>query len=73
MPFTIFSHQAPILLFKKNSYAYFSMPWLIIGTIVPDLELPLRQNLVNLGPYEFYWGHSLFGQFFWTVPISILI
>ena len=73
MPFTLFSHQTPLLLVKRGRTPYLSNFWLILGTIIPDFELPFRENFHNIGFYEFYWGHSLIGQLFWTVPVSIVM
>ncbi len=69
MPFTLLSHQGPLIIFKKTNTKYITPFWLILGTIIPDLELPMRHSIHNIGPYSFYWGHSIFGQFFWTVPL----
>ena len=72
MPFTLLAHQAPALLLRNKSLRYFSIFWFSLGTIVPDLELLFRENFHSIYLFEFYWDHSLFGQFFWTIPISLV-
>lgn len=63
MPFT-FSHPAIILPFVFNK-KYFSVSGLIIGSMIPDFEYFIRMRV------SAEYGHSLFGVFWFDLPLSI--
>ncbi|MGN6419557.1 MAG: DUF4184 family protein [Pseudobacter sp.] len=66
MPFT-FSHIVAVLPFRKNTPQLFSMPALIIGSMVPDFEYFLRMTLYG------HYGHTLPGIISFDLPVGILL
>lgn len=66
MPLT-FCHPAAVLPFKTFPKKWFSMIGLIIGSMIPDFEYFLRMR-INSGI-----GHSIYGIFFFDLPLSILV
>jgi len=64
MPFT-FAHPAAILPLKDKRL--FNRLALVLGTMAPDFEY-----FLHLKPYEVY-GHSFLGQFFYNLPLVLVI
>jgi hypothetical protein len=67
MPFTFFSHQAPVLPLKRAWPHYFSGQALVLGSMSPDFEFFLTGKPA-WGP-----GHSLVGQFIFCLPMTLLM
>jgi len=64
MPNPIISHQAPVLYLKMKFPKWIDGVAICIGAFVPDLTLTIEIRHVT---------HSLIGQLYWTVPITILL
>lgn len=66
MPFT-FAHPAAIIPFWKKWSAYFNLPALIIGSMVPDLGFFLPMKIPR------HVSHSLWGILEFNLPFGLLI
>jgi hypothetical protein len=64
MPNPIITHQAPALYLKMKFPKWIDGVAICFGAFVPDLALTIEIRHVT---------HSLIGQLFWTVPISIIL
>jgi hypothetical protein len=64
MPNPIISHQAPALYLKIKFPKWIDGVAICIGALVPDLTLTVEFRHVT---------HSLLGQIYWTVPISLVL
>ena len=64
MPNPIISHQAPVLYLKMKFPKWVDGVAICIGAFVPDLTLTIEIRHVT---------HSLIGQLYWTVPITIVL
>ena len=64
MPNPIISHQAPALYLKMKFPMRIDGVAICIGTIVPDLVLSNELRHVS---------HSLLGQIYWTVPLTVVL
>ena len=64
MPNPIISHQAPVLYLKMKFPKWIDGVTICIGAFVPDLTLTIEIRHAT---------HSLIGQLYWTVPITILL
>lgn len=64
MPNPIISHQAPALYLKMKFPMRIDGVAICIGTIVPDLVLTNELRHVS---------HSLLGQIYWTVPLTVVL
>jgi hypothetical protein len=69
MPFTILSHQAPILYLKYRFPERFSLSALFFASVIPDLEVILDKFFPNTNTHL---AHSLLGIFIWTLPLTII-
>jgi len=64
MPNPIISHQAPALYLKMKFPKWIDGVSICIGALVPDLTLTIEIRHVT---------HSLLGQIYWTVPITLIL
>jgi len=64
MPNPIISHQTPALFLKMKFPKRIDGVAICIGTIVPDLVLTNELRHVS---------HSLLGQLYWTVPLTLIL
>jgi len=64
MPNPIISHQAPVLYLKMKFPKWIDGVAICISAFVPDLTLTIEIRHVT---------HSLIGQLYWTVPITIVL
>ena len=64
MPSPIISHQAPALYLKIKFPKWIDEIAICIGALVPDLVLSNELRHVS---------HSLLGQIYWTVPLTIIL
>ncbi|HEU4753123.1 MAG TPA: DUF4184 family protein [Armatimonadota bacterium] len=67
MPFTFFSHQAPVLPLKCWRPRWFCGTALAIGSMAPDLEYFLR------GEHSRTVGHTLSGQVTFCLPVALAL
>jgi hypothetical protein len=66
MPFT-FAHPAILLPLKYLPNRFYSLTGLIVGSIVPDFEYFIRMKVHSV------YSHTLFGVFWFDIPLGILI
>jgi len=64
MPNPIISHQAPALYLKMKFPKWIDGSAICIGALVPDMIFSIELRHVS---------HSLLGQLFWTVPLTIIL
>ncbi|MHA1990412.1 MAG: DUF4184 family protein [Candidatus Hodarchaeales archaeon] len=69
MPFTILSHQAPILFLKLKFPEKFSLSALFFSSVMPDVEAILDKFFPGTNTHL---AHSLLGIFFWTLPLTVI-
>ena len=69
MPFTLLSHQAPVMYFYSKYPKRYDLLALIISSIIPDLEVML-ENLFYFP--NTHLGHSLLGIILWSIPLSLI-
>ncbi len=62
MPNPIISHQAPGLLLKMKFPKHIDVVAICIGAFVPDLTFYIGFRAIT---------HSLLGQIYWTVPLTL--
>ncbi|MFX1325558.1 MAG: DUF4184 family protein [Promethearchaeota archaeon] len=69
MPSSILSRQAPLFPLKIKFPKKFDGTALFFGALIPDFNF-----IVDFFyPVNFYgFTHSLIGQFFWTIPLTVL-
>ena len=66
MPFT-FSHPAIVLPLSKVSRNWFSLTGLVIGSMTPDLEYPIREDSST------WVSHTLPGLFWFDLPLGLVL
>lgn len=64
MPNPIISHQAPTLYLKMKFPKRIDVTAICIGALVPDLTIFIELRHVT---------HSLLGQVYWTIPLTLLL
>jgi len=64
MPNPIISHQAPALYLKTKFPKWIDDVAICIGALVPDLVISNELR---------YISHSLLGQIYWTVPLTVIL
>lgn len=66
MPFT-FSHPAVVLPFGIKQTKYIDLTALVIGSMAPDFEYFLHFRPIQIV------GHTLYGQFYFSLPIILIL
>jgi hypothetical protein len=64
MPNPLISHQAPALYLKMKFPKWIDGVAICIGAFVPDLTVTIELRHIT---------HSLLGQIYWTIPITIIL
>jgi hypothetical protein len=67
MPFTLLSHQAPVLPLKMLRPRWFCGTALAIGSMAPDLEYFFHGDPTSLH------GHTLAGQLYFCLPLTLAL
>jgi membrane-bound metal-dependent hydrolase YbcI (DUF457 family) len=67
MPFTFFSHQAPVLPLKLWRPRWFCGTALVIGSMAPDFE-----SFVT-GTHSREFGHTLLAQLWFCLPLTLAL